>query len=92
MRMTVVHVRIVGVNVGQRHVHVRVSMWFGAVPSRRMGMLVVRIMRVGVRMFLLFVCVQVPVVLGEVQPDPGPHDRSRSDELPRNGIALDQHC
>ena len=80
-----------GVYVYQRHVNVRVTVRFAAVPCGQVGMLVVRVVRMGVCMFLLLVCVQMTVMFAEVQPDAARHEHSRSDELPRNGIALNQH-
>jgi hypothetical protein len=54
------------------------------------GILVVLLMRVGVYVFLLPVCVQMAVMFGEVQPDAARPERSRSEELPSNGIAVNQ--
>ena len=45
------HVRIVPVRMRQRHVDVSVGMRFASVPRGVVGMLMVSIMRVGVRMF-----------------------------------------
>lgn len=91
MGMPMMHVGIVSVNVDQRQVNVRVTVRFPAVPSSRVGMLVVRIVRMCVRMFLLLVCVQMTVMFGKVKPDAARHEQSRSDERPCNDIALNQH-
>ena len=73
MWVPVMDVGIMGVNVDDRHVNVRVAVLYAAVASVLVGMLMVFIMRVGVRVFLLLVCVQMPMVFSEVQPNAGSH-------------------
>ena len=91
MRVPMMHVGIVRMSVRQWHVNVRVTVRRVAVPIGRVGMLVVLIMRMGVCVFLLLVCVQVIVMFSKVQPDAACHEQSRGDELPRHGIGLYQH-
>lgn len=90
MRVPVMHVGIVRVRVYQRRVNVRMSVWLAPVPSKVVRMPMVFIMRVGVRVLLLLVRVQMPVALGEVQPNARGHQQPRGNELQRNRIALKQ--
>ena len=91
MGMTVMHVGIVRVGVHERRVNVRMTVRFATVPFVRVGMLVVLVMRMDVGVFARVVCVQMTVMFREVQPDAACHEQSRSDQLPRNSVALDQH-
>ena len=90
MRVPVMHVGIVRVRMDERHMNMGVSVRLAPVPSKAVGMPMVFIMRVGVRVLLLLVCVQMPMMFSEVQPDPCGHQQPRGDELQRNGIALQQ--
>jgi hypothetical protein len=61
-----VHVRVVRVNVGERRVDVRMDVRFLAVPGEVVGVLMMVIVRVGVRMFLQLVLVPVSMALCQV--------------------------
>ena len=69
------HVGIVRVSVDQRFMNVGVRVRFASVPGKVMGMLMVFIVRVGVRVFLALVSMQMPVTFSEVQPDSGAHQQ-----------------
>ena len=75
----------------QRLMDVHVGVRFVAIPGNVMGMPMVRIVRMGVCMFLLPVCVQMTVMFSEVRPDASRHQQSHSDESPRDDIALNEH-
>ena len=83
-----VHVRIVRVNVGERRVDVRMDVRFLAVPGEVVGVLMMVIVRVGVRMFLQLVLVPVSMALCQVQPDAGSHEKASGDKWKRDGVAL----
>lgn len=85
------HVRIVCMRVHQRRMDVWVTVRFAAVPSSLVGVLMVFVMRVDVCVLLLLVCVQMTVMFGEMQPDTARHEQAGRDELPRNGVALNQY-
>ena len=83
-----VHVRIVRVNVGERRVNVRMDVRFLAVPGEVVGVLMMVIVRVGVRMFLQLVLVPVSMALCQVQPDARSHEKASGDKWKRDGVAL----
>ena len=58
-----VRVGIVRVNVGQRRVNMSMNVRFLAVPGEVVGVLMVVVVRVGVRMLLQLVLVQMPMAL-----------------------------
>lgn len=90
MLVPVMYVGTVRVSVNYRRVNVRVGVRFAAVPRKIVGMPMMFIVRVGVRVLLRLVCVQMPMMFGKVQPDTGSHQQSRGDELQRNCIPLNQ--
>ena len=84
------HVGIVRVSMDQWRMNVRVRVRLVSIPGKVVGMPMVFIMHVGVRVFQLLVCMQMPMMFSEVQPDACGHQQSRGDELDRNGITLQQ--
>ena len=90
MRVPVMHIGIVRMSVDQVLMNVRMGVRFGGVPGELVRMPVVLIVRVGVRVFLWLVGVQMPMVFSEVEPDAGGHQQPSGDELKCHGIALDQ--
>jgi len=67
-----VHVRIVGVAMHLRFVHVKVRVGLGHVPDI-VRMLMVFVVNVRVRMFEIFMHVLMCVVFSDVQPHPRHH-------------------
>ena len=86
--MPVVDVGVVRMGVDQRLMHMRVGVWFAPVPREIVRMLMVLIVRMGMRVFLSPVSVQVRMVLGDVQPDSHGHQQACYSELPAYGLAL----
>ena len=76
-----VHVGIVGMCMHQRCMNVLVSVRLAAVPREIVRMPVMLVVRMGMRVFLLLVRVQMPVLLGKVEPDTRCHQYSCRDEL-----------
>lgn len=79
VRVAVMHVGIVCVGVDQWQVTVRVGVRFATIPRGIVGMPVVLIVRMGMRVYLQLVRVQVSVMLGEVQPYPCGHQQASDD-------------
>jgi hypothetical protein len=81
MPMSMVDVRKVAVAVPQRGMRVGMHMRAGSTPPKVMGMLVVRIVCMGVFVFEGFVVVHVFVLFGQVQADADPHQQGRQPKL-----------
>ena len=82
VRVSMVHIGIVRVRVDQRHMYMRVGMRLPTVP-RLVRMLMVRVVRVRMAVFLLLVRMAVPVVFRYMQPDPRRHQSPGNGKLPR---------
>ena len=70
-----VDVRIVRVDVRQRHVTVGMRMRLAAVPREVVGVLVMIVVHMAVRVQQLFVRMLVFVTFGQVQPNAGGHQQ-----------------
>lgn len=80
MIVTVVNVGIVRMRVLKRRMLMRMRVRFRAVPVEIVLVLVMAIVAVFVRMFHWKVFMLVFVRLGQMQPDPTAHERSRCPE------------
>lgn len=74
------NVRKMGVRVTQRPMRVRVSMRLLAVPGKVVLVLMMRVMPVRMLMVERLVSMLVKVLLGEMQPDPEPHQCTRQQQ------------
>ena len=91
MSMTMVCVRIMIVRMGHGLVMMPVAM-----PHARCNGYGVRVSMVLVVLMLVlvihrFVCMQVDMVLGQVQPNADSHRHGRSTQLPRDPLAENQY-
>jgi hypothetical protein len=75
MLVAVVGVRVVGMAVPDRYVHVRMAMRLARRAARLMGVLMVFVMDVGMRVLECLVIVTMIMALGEMQP----HANARQD-------------
>jgi len=77
MPVTMMHIGEMNVFVDNGIVRMWVAMWLDAVPLKIVSVLVVLVMAVSVSMVDGVVSVLMFVLLGEMQPNPGRHERSR---------------
>lgn len=80
--MLVVHVRKVGVPMGDDRMPVRVQVWFAAVPGKVMFMLVMVVVHMPMRVVQRLMGVLVLVALPDMQPDTDGHQGRRHPERP----------
>lgn len=73
-------IRIVRMHVGQRIVDMRMCVWLAGGCIRRMSVPVMVVVAVGVRVRQRCVGMDVPVALGEVQPDAERHESRRCEQ------------
>ena len=86
-----VDVRVMRMLVRQGKVGMLMTVWFGAVPRRLMRVLMVRIVHMAMCMYQRLMGVLVCVPLGQVQPNPQPHQRTGQPESGRRGFSQKHH-
>ena len=91
MRMPVMHVGLVRMRVHHRRMDVDMRVWLATVPGKIVCVPMVFVMRVGVRVLLGFVRVQMPVSLGHMQPYADRHQRACGDQLDAKSILAQDH-
>ena len=72
--------------VRQRLMNVGVGVGFSPVPCEIVIVPMVLVMGMRMGVFLILVGMLMRMPLRDVQPDTGPHQHPRSDELQRNGV------
>lgn len=78
--MLMVDIRIMRMRVGHRLVSMRVGMRLRAIPGEIMRVPVMCIMHMPVRMQHGFMGMQMVMLLGQMQPDAGAHERTGQPE------------
>ena len=73
------HVGIVRVSMDHRLVDVRVGMRYASVPGKIVRMSMVLVMRMGMCVLLLVMCMHMRMMFGKVQPDARGHQQTRCD-------------
>src|SRR3546814_2907608 len=90
--MPVMKIRIVRMAVNQRPVAMGMDMRLARRIVLAMGVLVVRIMDVGMRMVERFVDMIMVMPLDQVQPQANPHQHRRYDQSGRDRLAEHRQC
>ena len=83
-------VRKMGVFVGQDRMPMRVAVRLAAIPVEIVFVLVMRVVNVWMGVFERLVRVLMLVTLGQMQPDPNPHQRGGDPERRRRRFAQQQ--
>ena len=86
MRMPVMHVGVVRMRVHHRRMDVDMRVWLAPVPGKVVFVPMVFVVRVGVHMLLAFVRMQMPVLLGHMQPYADRHQGTCGDQLDAKSI------
>ena len=92
MLVLMVDIRVMRVLVRQSLVDVGMAVGVGAMPRGLMHMLMVFIVLMAVGVLKWLVGVRVFVLLGQVQPDTQPHQRTGQPEGGRSALTQQGHC
>jgi len=91
MWVPMMQVRGVRVSMDQSRMEVRVDVRFASIPVKIVRMLMVFVVRMGVRMLLRLVHMSMSVTFGDVQPDARGHQKPGGDQLEGDGVTLHQY-